>query len=72
MTPLQLVDAERPASSLSDSDAARRLADFHREVAAELPPTSRMRGAALRCAAHWARIAGQDPVASLSVPEVPS
>lgn len=52
-----------------DLDAARELAEFHRVLAADLPPGSRMRGLVLRCGGHWSRLgaiprnglAGVDP-----------
>jgi hypothetical protein len=40
----------------ADLDAARELAEFHRMLAAELPPHSQIRGLVLRCAAHWSRL----------------
>jgi hypothetical protein len=54
-------DARGPGSNelgLSDADldAARQLAEFHRMLAAELGPQSRIRGLALRCAGHWSRL----------------
>jgi hypothetical protein len=39
-----------------DLDAARELAEFHRMLAADLPPDSRIRGLVLRCAGHWSRL----------------
>lgn len=45
-----------PAFSPADLDAARELAGFHRELAADLPPHSRVRGLILRCAGHWSRL----------------
>jgi hypothetical protein len=42
--------------SAEDLDAARELADLHRELAAELPPHSQLRGLMLRCAGHWSRL----------------
>ncbi len=45
---LELADA--------DLDAARQLAEFHRLLAAELPPHSQIRGLVLRCAGHWSRL----------------
>jgi hypothetical protein len=44
--------------SLEDADleAARRLAEFHRLLAAELTPHSQIRGLVLRCAGHWSRL----------------
>jgi hypothetical protein len=59
---LQVVEGGRAGgklpATLSDTEAARQLADFHRDIAAELPVDSRMRAAALRCGGHWARLAG--------------
>jgi hypothetical protein len=55
---LSAVPAPVETATLTDIEAAQRLAEFHREVAAELPATSRMRGVALRCATHWSRLAG--------------
>jgi hypothetical protein len=40
----------------ADLDAARQLAEFHRMLAAELPPQSQIRGLVLRCAGHWSRL----------------
>jgi hypothetical protein len=40
----------------ADLDAARQLAEFHRMLAAELPPHSQIRGLVLRCAGHWSRL----------------
>jgi hypothetical protein len=45
----------RLALSAEDLDAARELADFHRELAAGLPPHSQLRGLVLRCGSHWSR-----------------
>ena len=45
-----------PGLSPIDLDAARELAEFHRLLAAELPPDSRVRGLVLRCASHWSRL----------------
>jgi hypothetical protein len=42
----------------SDQRVARCLADAHRELAASLPPDSRIRALALRCGDHWGRLAG--------------
>jgi hypothetical protein len=39
-----------------DLDSARELAEFHRLLAADLPPDSRLRGLVLRCAGHWSRL----------------
>jgi hypothetical protein len=39
-----------------DLDAARELAEYHRLLAAELPPRSQLRGLVLRCAGHWSRL----------------
>ena len=39
-----------------DLDAARELAEYHRLLAAELPPRSQLRGLILRCAGHWSRL----------------
>jgi hypothetical protein len=39
-----------------DLDAARELAEFHRMLAADLPPDSRIRGLLLRCGGHWSRL----------------
>jgi hypothetical protein len=52
-------DHRRPADpglSANDLDAARDLAEFHRNLAAELPPHSQVRGLVLRCAGHWSRL----------------
>jgi hypothetical protein len=45
----------------SDLDAARTLAEAHRELAAALPVDSRVRALALRCGDHWGRLAGLPP-----------
>ena len=42
--------------SNADLDAARELAEFHRMLAADLPPQSQLRGLLLRCAGHWSRL----------------
>lgn len=42
----------------SDLEAARTLAEAHRELAAALPIDSRVRALALRCGDHWGRLAG--------------
>jgi hypothetical protein len=42
--------------SVADLDAARELAEFHRMLAADLPPRSQLRGLLLRCAGHWSRL----------------
>ena len=42
--------------SAADLEAARSLAEFHRMLAAELPPHSPVRGLVLRCAGHWSRL----------------
>jgi hypothetical protein len=44
--------------STKDLDAAERLASFHRELVAQLPADSELRGLALRAGGHWARLAG--------------
>ncbi len=45
-----------PGLTPVDLDAARELAEFHRLLAAELPPDSQVRGLVLRCAGHWSRL----------------
>jgi hypothetical protein len=45
-----------PGLTPIDLDAARGLAEFHRLLAAELPPDSQVRGLVLRCAGHWSRL----------------
>jgi hypothetical protein len=40
----------------ADLETVRLLADFHRLLAAELPPQSEIRGLVLRCAGHWSRL----------------
>lgn len=45
-----------PSLTPDDLDAARELAEFHRVLAADLPPGSRIRGLVLRCAGHWSRL----------------
>jgi hypothetical protein len=47
---------EDPGLTPIDLDAARELAEFHRLLASELPPDSRLRGLVLRCATHWSRL----------------
>jgi hypothetical protein len=57
---LQLVTDSAPASGgppIRPGEAAQTLADFHREIAAKLPPTSKVRAAALRCATQWDKLA---------------
>jgi hypothetical protein len=45
-----------PGLTPIDLDAARELAEFHRLLAADLPPDSQVRGLVLRCAGHWSRL----------------
>lgn len=45
-----------PDLSADDLDAARELAEFHRVLAADLAPSSHLRGLVLRCAGHWSRL----------------
>lgn len=45
-----------PGLCAEDLDAARELAEFHRMLAAELPPQSQLRGLMLRCGGHWSRL----------------
>jgi hypothetical protein len=45
-----------PGLTPIDLDAARDLAEFHRLLAADLPPDSQVRGLVLRCAGHWSRL----------------
>jgi hypothetical protein len=45
-----------PSLTTEDLDAARELAEFHRLLAADLPPQSQLRGLVLRCASHWSRL----------------
>ena len=51
-------DRRGPGAGLTavDLDAARELAEFHRLLAAELPPDSQVRGLVLRCAGHWSQL----------------
>jgi len=49
-------DERDPGLSAADLDAARELAEFHRLLAADLPPHSRVRGLMLRCGGHWSRL----------------
>jgi hypothetical protein len=42
----------------ADLRVAECLAEAHRELAASLPVDSRVRALALRCGAHWGRLAG--------------
>jgi hypothetical protein len=44
--------------STADAEAARELAESHREIAARLAPGSRLRGLMLRAGGHWSRLAG--------------
>ena len=55
------VPSERPTEafrrlSAADLGAARQLAEAHREIAANLPTHSELRGLALRAGAHWSRL----------------
>ena len=59
-----------PGLTPIDLDAARELAEFHRLLAAELPPDSQVRGLVLRCAGHWSRL-GAIPRNGLSGVEHP-
>jgi hypothetical protein len=45
-----------PGLTQEDLDAARELAEFHRLLAADLAPRSRLRGLVLRCGGHWSRL----------------
>jgi hypothetical protein len=45
-----------PSFTVGDLDAAKELAEYHRLLAAELPPSSQLRGLVLRCAGHWSRL----------------
>jgi hypothetical protein len=45
-----------PRFTAADLDAAKELAEYHRHLAAELPPSSQLRGLVLRCAGHWSRL----------------
>jgi hypothetical protein len=45
-----------PKLTAEDLDTARELAEYHRSLAADLPPRSRLRGLILRCAGHWSRL----------------
>lgn len=47
-----------PGLSDADAEAARELAENHREIAARLAPGSRLRGLMLRAGGHWSRLAG--------------
>ncbi len=47
-----------PRLSTADAEAARELAESHREIAARLAPGSRLRGLMLRAGGHWSRLAG--------------
>jgi hypothetical protein len=60
--------AQRPTPTLSDVDASRALAEFHREIAAQLPTSSPTRAMVLRCGAHWAGIAGSRRLAFAAAP----
>jgi hypothetical protein len=50
--------ADEPHTGLTaeDLDVAGELAEFHRLLAADLPPRSQLRGLVLRCAGHWSRL----------------
>ncbi|MFT3864838.1 MAG: hypothetical protein QM729_11245 [Solirubrobacterales bacterium] len=45
-----------PGLIAADLVAARELAEYHRMLAADLPPDSNVRGLMLRCAGHWSRL----------------
>jgi hypothetical protein len=45
-----------PGLTADDLEAAGELAAFHRLLAADLAPRSRLRGLILRCAGHWSRL----------------
>jgi hypothetical protein len=60
------LEAVPTADHLTDQEAARALAEFHRDVAAQLPPESRTRAAPLRCAVHWSRIGGCNRLSGLA------
>ncbi len=45
-----------PSFDDADLDTARQLAEYHRLLAAELAPSSQIRGLVLRCAGHWSRL----------------
>jgi hypothetical protein len=45
-----------PGLDSKELDAARDLAEYHRLLAADLPPSSQLRGLVLRCAGHWTRL----------------
>ncbi len=49
--------AQRPAPMLGEVDAARALAEFHQDVASQMPLESEMRGVVLRCSTHWKHLA---------------
>ena len=51
--------------ALSDAEATRELADFHREIASRMEVGSDRRAFVLRCGVHWNRIAGADASPSL-------
>jgi hypothetical protein len=55
---LQLVTKEfsTPSDQLTTSEAARKLAEFHREIAARMPLGSNRKGLVLRNAKHWESI----------------
>lgn len=52
-------DAE--AISLSEIEAATKIADAHREIASQMPFDSPLRALALRSASRWGRIAADMP-----------
>jgi hypothetical protein len=45
-----------PRFTATDLEAAKQLAEFHRLLAADLAPSSQLRGLMLRCAGHWSRL----------------
>jgi hypothetical protein len=53
---IRLVSQAELKLEVADLEAARHLAEFHRMLAAELPPHSQIRGLVLRCAGHWSRL----------------
>jgi hypothetical protein len=53
---IRLVSQAELKLEAADLEAARQLAEFHRMLAAELPPHSQIRGLVLRCAGHWSRL----------------
>lgn len=61
-----------PLSLEAEMIAAARIADHHREVAADLPPSSELRALSLRCAERWDRIGRRRPQGLSLLPAIES